>query len=137
MQLAEIIVFIVIPFLIIWIFGSLVLWLAGRVVSGGNAKFTDALIISLLGAIINTALTFALDLWVLPLLPPGWELLGLVLPLIIILIVYIWLIMRFFDTGVAGALAVGILYIIFMIIILIILGFIAVMLLFLLLPFFP
>jgi hypothetical protein len=141
MQIFEILFGIVIPFLIFWIAGSFVLWIAGRIVSGPeNAKFTDALWISLLGAILNVALTWVMDNFVTPLLLPlGFlgEILALVLPLIIILIIYIWLIMRFFDTGVLGAFAVGILYVIFIIIIGFIMAFLAVMLILLLLPFFP
>ncbi|MFX1510465.1 MAG: hypothetical protein ACFFBR_09190 [Promethearchaeota archaeon] len=133
-------IFAGISFLIIWIFGSIILWLAGKVVSGYNAKFTDALWISLIGAIIQTLLGLAMTFFVIPLLPAGLLglILGTVVPLIIVLIVYIWLIMHFFDTGFLGALAVGILYFIFMIIIgivLIIIG--AILLVFLIMIFGP
>jgi hypothetical protein len=118
MLIAELI-FLAITFLIFWLLGSLILWGAGKVVSGYNAKFTDALLISLLGAIINMGLTWVMESFVIPMLPPG--LIGLILatvvPLIIVLIVYIVLIMHFFDTGFLGALAVGILYFIFIFII--------------------
>ncbi|MFX0079599.1 MAG: hypothetical protein ACFE8O_10215 [Candidatus Hermodarchaeota archaeon] len=141
MQIFEILFGIVIPFLIFWIAGSLILWIAGRIVSGPeNAKFTDALWISLLGAILDVALTWVFDNFIAPaLLPFGLigDILILVIPLIVILIIYIWLIMRFFDTGVLGAFAVGILYIIFIVIIGIIMAILAVTLILLLLPFFP
>ncbi|MFX1342196.1 MAG: hypothetical protein ACFFAL_05810 [Promethearchaeota archaeon] len=141
MQIFEILFGIVIPFIIFWIAGSLILWIAGRIVSGPeNAKFTDALWISLLGAILDVALTWVFDNFVASaLLPLGLigDILILVIPLIIILIIYIWLIMRFFDTGVLGAFAVGILYIIFIVIIGIIMAILAATLLVLLLLLFP
>ncbi len=138
MLIAELI-FAAISFLIFWLVGSLILWLAGKVVSGYNAKFTDALAIALLGAIINMGLSWVMEVFVIPILPPGLTgfFLGVILPLIIVLIVYIWLIMHFFDTGFLGALAVGILYIIFMIIIGIILVIIGAVILILLLTIFP
>lgn len=141
MQIFEILFGIVLPFIIFWIAGSLILWIAGRIVSGPeNAKFTDALWISLLGAILDTALTWVFDNFVTPSLPtmgPIVDLIISLLPLIIVLIIYIWLIMRFFDTGVLGAFAVGILYFIFIVIIGIIMAVLAVTFIFLLLPFFP
>jgi uncharacterized membrane protein YvlD (DUF360 family) len=140
MQIVELIV-LVISFLIVWLFGSLVLWVAGRVVSGPeNAKFTDALWISLLGAIINEVLGWVMDTFVAPLLLPLGligVIIALVVPLLVVFIIYIWLIMHFFDTGILGAIAVGLLYFIFMIIIGFILIFIGVFLLVLLLALFP
>ena len=66
----EVLFGIVLPFIIFWIAGSLILWIAGRIVSGPeNAKFTDALWISLLGAILDTALTWVFENFVLPALP--------------------------------------------------------------------
>jgi hypothetical protein len=115
-----------------WLFGSFVLWLAGKVVSGYNAKFTEALIISLLGTIINIGVS-----WVFGFFGFTDLIFGVIVPLVIVLIVYILLIMHFFDTGFLGALAVGILYFIFMIIIGIILLIIGVILLVLLLALFP
>lgn len=131
MQLAELIIFII-GFLISWILGSLILWAAGKVVSGYNAKFTDALAISLLGSIINYGVS-----WVFGFLGFTDIIFGLIVPLIIVLIVYIVLIMHFFDTGFLGALAVGILYFIFMIIIGIVLVIVGVILLVILLALLP
>ena len=139
MQFVELF-FAAIVFIIVWLFGSLVLWLAGKLVSGYNAKFTDALAISLLGAIINWGISWVMDNFVASLLAPlglVGMIIGLVVPLLIVLIVYILLIMHFFDTGFLGAFAVGILYLIFMIIILIVLGIFAVIIIGLLLLIFP
>ena len=132
MQILEFIVLVIIPFLIVWLLGSLILWIAGRVVAGPeNAKFTDALWISLLGAIINEILGWVIDTFVGPLLPAGLigQILAIAIPLLVVFILYIWLIMHFFDTGILGAIAVGLLYVIFMIIIAFILVFILVLLL--------
>ncbi|MFX1318482.1 MAG: hypothetical protein ACFE9D_10975 [Promethearchaeota archaeon] len=139
MQIVELIVEGII-FLILWLFGSLILWLAGKVVSGYNAKFTDALIISLLGTIISRVFNWVMVTFVSSyLLSLGLigAILVILIPLIIVLIVYIVLIMHFFDTGFLGALAVGILYVIFMVIILIILGIFIGVLILLLLVLFP
>jgi hypothetical protein len=107
-------------FLVIWLVTSLVLWIAGRVVSGENAKFTDALLITLIGGILNFILLWLFQTFIQPwLLPLGT--LGVILiisiPWLIVLIVYIWLIMKFFDTGILGAIAVGLIVIIISIII--------------------
>lgn len=107
-------------FLFVWLFTSFILYLAGRVVSGENAKFTDALLITLIGNILNVILLAAFTIFIEPLLLP-LGLLGtilvLVLPWIIVLFVYIWLVMRFFDTGILGAIAIGLIVIVISIII--------------------
>lgn len=120
--------------LIIWLITSFVLYLAGRVISGANAKFTDALLITLIGNILNFIISMLFTFFVDPILVtlPFGGLLSLIIPWIIVLIIYIWLIMKFFDTGVLGAIGVGLLVIIISIIIAFILGiFLAVLLLFL------
>lgn len=101
-------------FVIGWFIIAFVFWIAGRIVSGMNATFTDALIVSLVGNIISAILEFLFDLFVEPLLStiPFGPLLSLIIPAIIVLFVYVWLIMRFFDTGILGAIAVGLLVII-------------------------
>lgn len=119
MQLAGLIL-LGLSFLVIWLVTSFVLWLAGRVVSGENAKFTDALLITLIGNILNFILLYLFQLFIQPfLLPLG--LIGVILiisiPWLIVLVVYIWLIMKFFDTGILGAIAVGLLVVVISIII--------------------
>lgn len=132
LQIIEFIILVIIPFLIMWLFGSLILWGAGRIVAGPeNAKFTDALWIALLGAILNEVLSWVIENFVSPLLIPLGligQIIAIVLPLLVVFILYIWLIMHFFDTGVLGAIAVGLLYMIFMIIIAFILVFLLVFL---------
>jgi len=70
------------------------LWLVGRAMVGKeNAKFTDALWIVVLGAIINAVLSMFVS--------------GL-LGLLVTLIVWAWLIKHFFKTGWSKAALVGI-----------------------------
>ncbi|MFX1474730.1 MAG: hypothetical protein ACFFCO_04525 [Promethearchaeota archaeon] len=111
-------------FLVTWLVISLLFFAAGRIVSGINTTFTDAMIVALVGAICYTVLTaifqylepslvlFFTDLglaWFVPYL-------GFTISSLITLCVYIPLIMKFFDTGFWGAVAVGLLVIIFQII---------------------
>jgi len=119
MQFAELIL-LGLSFLVIWLVTSFILWLAGRVVSGENAKYTDALLITLIGNIINFILLYLFQFFVESLLLP-LGLIGVILiisiPWLIVLVGYIWLIMKFFDTEILGAIAVGILVVVISIII--------------------
>jgi hypothetical protein len=119
MQFAELII-LGLSFLVIWLVTSFILWVAGRVVSGQNAKYTDALLITLIGNIINFILLYLFQYFVEPLLLP-LGLIGAILiisiPWLIVLVGYIWLIMKFFDTEVLGAVAVGLLVVVISIII--------------------
>jgi len=119
MQFAELIL-LGLSFLVIWLVTSFILWLAGRVVSGENAKYTDALLITLIGNIINFILLYLFQFFVESLLLP-LGLIGAILiisiPWLIVLVGYIWLIMKFFDTEILGAIAVGILVVVISIII--------------------
>lgn len=89
-------------------------------VSGENAKYTDALLITLIGNIINFILLYLFQFFFEPLLLP-LGLIGAILiisiPWLIVLVGYIWLIMKFFDTESLGAIAVGILVVVISIII--------------------
>ena len=70
------------------------LWLVGRAMVGKEkAKFTDALWIVVLGVIINAVLSMFVS--------------GL-LGLLVTLVVWVWLIKHFFDTGWGKAALVGI-----------------------------
>ena len=119
MQFAELII-LGLSFLVIWLVTSFILWLAGRVVSGENAKYTDALLITLIGNIINFILLYLFQFFVEQLLLP-LGLIGAILiisiPWLIVLVGYIWLIMKFFDTEILGAVAVGLLVVVISIII--------------------
>ena len=120
-------IFLAIILLVVWLVITIVFYAAGRVVSGINTTFTDAMIVSLLGAICNTVLTaifeyvFAMPSVVAALaatpLGPYLGYLGIIISALITICIYIPLIMKFFDTGFWGAVAVGLLVIIFQIIV--------------------
>lgn len=121
-------IFVAIVILVVWLIATLVFFAAGRVVSGINTTFTDAMIVSLLGAICNGVLTFLFNyifatatvqsILVATGLAPYSYVLSVCISSLITMCVYIPLIMKFFDTGFWGAVAVGLLVIIFQIVLL-------------------
>lgn len=115
--LTAMLVAIAISFLIKWILLTLVFYAAGRIVSGVNAKFTDALLVALIGSIVSELLHFGFNyaLSVLGIALP--ELFAIIASALITLIVYIPLFMHFFDVGFGGALLIGLLCVIFYVII--------------------
>jgi hypothetical protein len=133
MSLIGLIIFLAIVFVVIWLVITLVFFAAGRVVSGINTTFTDAMIVALLGAICSTVLN-AIFLILEPTIASfltGLGLgayapyIGIVISALITICVYIPLIMKYFDTGFWGAVAVGLLVIIFQIILVATIYFIA------------
>ncbi len=89
-----------------------VLWLSGRLLAGkGKAKFTDALLIAVLGTVIADVL--------------GIFITGIIATLIV-LFIWIALIKYFFDCGWLKAIAIGIIAIVFLVIIVIILAFLGI-----------
>ena len=127
-------------FLIGWIISAFIFWLAGRAVSGINTTFTDALIVALVRNIANTILQWVFTNIIDPMFIsiPMWWIISLIIQIIIVLIVYIPLIMKFFDTSFWGAIAVGLLVIIITVVIGIVIGAILIGVLILLLaPLFP
>ena len=123
LQLVELIV-MAIGFLIGWLISAFIFWLAGRAVSGINTTFTDALIVSLIGTIVTTALDWVFINFIDPMFAaiPYWGIISIIVQIIIVLVVYIPLIMKFFDTSFWGAIAVGLLVIVITVVIGIILG---------------
>lgn len=90
---------------------SPVLWLVGRwLVGKEKAKFTDAILIIVIGMVVNAIVS-----WVLA----GW--LGII-GLIVMLIVWLYLIKHFFDCGWLKALLIAIVFVIIFVIIVVILG---------------
>lgn len=124
-----------IGFLIKWIFLTLVFYAAGRIVSGVNAKFTDALLVAFIGSILSAILNIGFEYLIYVVMPTlgGYWWLPAVGSALITLIAYIPLFMHFFDTGLGGALLIGILCVIFYIIIGIVMAFLLVFLFILLL----
>lgn len=118
MQFAELII-LGLSFLVIWLVTSFILWIIGRIIWGKDAQYTDALLITLIGNIINFILLYFFQYFIEPLLLP-LGLIGVILiisiPWMIVLVVYIFLIMKFFDTEILGAIAVGLLVVVISII---------------------
>ncbi len=94
---------------------SPVLWLSGRMLVGGQkAKFTDAVMIVVVGVVIGTIVGWLLAGWA------GW------LSTIIMLIVWLGLIKHYFDCGWLKALLVAIVTIIIFAIIAVVLALIGI-----------
>ncbi len=124
--LLYLIVIAIMALIMLWITLALVFFIAGRIVSGMNTTFKDALIVAFLGALVTTILQNALDYVFTTFGPftPYDSILSFAIAGLITLIVWIPLIMKFFDVGLGGAILVGLLAIVFTIII----GFIMVIL---------
>jgi hypothetical protein len=112
----------IIAIIILWLGLAIALFIAGRIMSGVNTTFGEALLVAFLGAIINGILHAIFEylftyVIVLPApLAPYASIIGFVISSFITLIVYLPLFRHFFDVGWGGALAVGIIAFIFMII---------------------
>jgi hypothetical protein len=130
----------VIALIILWLGLAIAFFIAGRIVSGVNTTFGEALLVAFLGAIINTILHAIFEyvfiyIIVLPApLAPYASIIGFVISSFITLIVYLPLFKRFFDVSWGGALIVGIIAFIFMIVMGIISAILIVILAILLLP---
>jgi hypothetical protein len=98
---------------------SPVLWVAGRLLAGKNAKFTDALWIVFLGTLVFDVFGYVFS----------YLFTGIIASLIsglILLIIWLSLVKHFFDCGWLKALAISIIAIVFLVIIVVILGIILV-----------
>ncbi|MGP3667823.1 MAG: hypothetical protein ACKD6N_04910 [Candidatus Bathyarchaeota archaeon] len=92
---------------------SLAVYFAGRVIVGEKAKFTRSLLLTLVGVVIISLFAiFTITL------------LGRVIGFILTMIIWLWLIRYFFNTGWLAALGVAVLSVFMFIVILLILGFI-------------
>ena len=92
-----------------------VLWIVGRLLVGKDkAKFTDAILIVVLGVVVGAIASYFLSY-----LDFGW-----LIGAIVSLIIWLGLIKHFFDCGWLKALAIGIVVVIVYIIIAVIIGFI-------------
>jgi hypothetical protein len=102
------------------IFVSPALWISGRLLAGKqNAKFTDALWIAAIGAVVfylfNAFVTEYLSIWWLSLLS-----------YLVLLIIWLALVKHFFDCSWLKALAISIIAVIIAVVILFIIGLILV-----------
>lgn len=88
----------IIAFVIEFIVATIAFFLAGRLLSGVKAKFTDAVFVALLGLLLK----FAIDIILISILVPGlneivvfaWNIVGLLAAFI----VWMLLVQHFFDT---------------------------------------
>lgn len=112
----------VIALIILWLGLAIAFFIAGRIMSGVNTTFGEALLVAFLGAIINAILHAVFEyafmyIIVLPApLAPYASIIGFIISSLITLIVYLPLFRHFFDVSWGGALVVGIIAFIFMII---------------------
>jgi hypothetical protein len=110
-----------IAFFIKWVLLTIVFYITGRIVSGVNAKFTDALIVAFIGSLLSAILHWGFDyifpILGLPFAASTLELIAIVGAALITVIVYLPLFMHFFDVGFGGAVAIGILCMVFYVLI--------------------
>jgi hypothetical protein len=116
MDLTTLLINLVITVVTWLIFVSPALWISGRLLAGKqNAKFTDALWIAAIGAVVfylfNAFVSEYLSVWWLSLLS-----------YVVLLIIWLALVKHFFDCGWLKALAISIIAVIIAIIIIIIIG---------------
>jgi hypothetical protein len=116
MDLTTLLIDLVITVVTWLIFVSPALWISGRLLAGKqNAKFTDALWIAAIGAVVfylfNAFVTEYLSIWWLSLLS-----------YVVLLIIWLALVKHFFDCGWLKALAISIIAVIIAVVILFIIG---------------
>jgi hypothetical protein len=116
MDITNLLIQLVITVVTWLIFVSPALWISGRLLAGKqNAKFTDALWIAAIGAVVfylfNAFVTEYISIWWLSLLS-----------YVVLLIIWLALVKHFFDCGWLKALAISIIAVIIAIIIIIIIG---------------
>jgi hypothetical protein len=100
-------------FVVKWVLLTIVFYITGRIVSGVNTTFTDAVVVAFIGSLLSAILHWGFD-YIFPLLGlpfpnPTIELIAIVCSALITVIVYLPLFMHFMDVGFGGAVAIGIL----------------------------
>jgi hypothetical protein len=89
-----------------------VLWIAGRLLVGKQkAKFTDAILIVVIGTVVNAIIGFFIDGWIAA---------------IVMLVVILALIKHFFDCGWLKALVIAIVTVLIFVVIAVVLGLIGI-----------
>ncbi len=99
----------IILFVIQFIIATIAFFIAGRMLSGVNAKFSDAIIVALLGLLLQLGIDAAIDFILVPglnvLVLFAWDVVGLIATFIVWMI----LIQYFFDCSfIRGMFIVGI-----------------------------
>lgn len=91
---------IIVSFVIQFIVATLAFLLAGRLLSGVNAKVTDAIFVAFLGLLLKLAIDIIISI-ILPILPPPNEIVLFAWSVVSLLgtfIVWMILVQHFFDT---------------------------------------
>jgi hypothetical protein len=97
---------------LVWLLNAVIFYVVGRTYSRTSTTLTDALIVAFFGAIVNGALQWAFRWILLPMIPPVLltayaGIVSVVGAALLTLIVYVPLIMKFFDMPFGRALLVG------------------------------
>jgi hypothetical protein len=121
----------IVGLIILWIIVSIPVYIAGKIVTGGESTFGDAMIATLFGPIVYAVTLFVVDFLLGAVLGSGAYIIALVLAFI----GWIWVYKASFRTGWLGALAIAILAILVFFVIGLIFG--ALLGLVLPAPFFP
>jgi len=100
--------------LVVWLVNAFIFYAAGRAVSGTKTAFSDALIAAMFGAIVNGALQWAFQWILVPMIPhvplaPYLGIAAVIGAALITLLVYIPLIMKFFNVRFGRAILIGLL----------------------------
>lgn len=107
-----------IGFVLRWILFTIVFFIAGRIVSGVNTTFTDAVVVAFIGSVVSSFVHLIFHTF---LLLSGLSASLFWLPdlgsALITIAVYIPLFVKFFDTRIFGAIAIGMMCVVFYIII--------------------
>jgi hypothetical protein len=117
LTLVNVIVFIV-GLIILWLLVTIPVYLAGKVVTGGESTMGDAMIATLFGPIVYIVTLFGVNFFL-------GELIGsiaYILALVIAFIAWIWVFKASFDTGWLKALAIAVLAILIFAVISILFG---------------
>jgi hypothetical protein len=112
------IVEIAVALFVVWIIVSIPAWIAGKVVTKGEANFREAMLATLLGPIIYIIVLVAADLLLGGLLGST----GYIVAFILAFIAWVWVYKAIFKTGWLGGFAIAILALIVFVVMLFILG---------------
>jgi hypothetical protein len=110
---------LIIGLIIIWIIVSIPVYIAGKIVTGGESSLGDAMIATLFGPIVYAITLFIADFLLGPLIGSG----GYIWALVIAFIAWLAVFKASFKTGWLGALAIAILAIFVFAVISILFGF--------------
>jgi hypothetical protein len=104
--------------LVVWLLNAFIFYATGRAVSTTETTMSDALFVALLGALVNSTLQWGFQWILVPMIPPVplAPYLGIAAVIgaaLITLIIYLPLIMKFFEMRIGEAVFVGVVVSIF------------------------